>query len=96
MEGVWYQNGVDYHLCRSRACGAATCPLLWATECSRPHAAVPACQVEPETACAAAQYERSNPIFNYTVDDCGPVHITIGALPPSMLTGQAPHMAQPS
>ena len=23
-------------------------------------------------------YERSTPVFNYTVDPCGPVHITIG------------------
>ena len=23
-------------------------------------------------------YERTNPVFNYTVDQCGPVHITMG------------------
>ncbi len=23
-------------------------------------------------------YERTNPVYNYTVDECGPVHITIG------------------
>ena len=23
-------------------------------------------------------YERSTPVFKYTVDPCGPVHITIG------------------
>ena len=28
-------------------------------------------------------YERSTPVFNYTIDGCGPVHITIGVCSPS-------------
>ena len=26
-------------------------------------------------------YERTEPVFNYTVDECGPVHLVVSALP---------------
>lgn len=38
-------------------------------------------------------YERSTPVYNFTVDLCGPVHITIGRLPHASFN---PHLSAPA